>query len=98
VPPNGPKDKPIAVVIEELRRPVGAIEFNFIAGSDIFKIARIVDADCRPVTTFKNSRGGDWRVLQNWDSVQTMIGGSTYSLRLGYDSGTISASLTSITP
>jgi hypothetical protein len=99
VTPDQRKDLPIAVVIEERRRPVGAIEFDFFAGSDIFKISRVIDADCRQVTTFRNSaRGGVKTDLQNWDEVEMTLGASTYSLRLGYSSGTISGSLTSVIP
>jgi hypothetical protein len=99
VAPNEPKDLPVAVVIEERRRPVAAIAFEFFAGSSLFKISRVIDAGCHPVTAFRNSsRGGDKTVLQNWDSVEMTLGAAVYSLRLGYDSGTISGSLTSATP
>jgi hypothetical protein len=97
--PNERKDVPMAVVIEDRRRAVGAIAFEFFAGSDVFKIDRVVDADCRPVEAYRNSsRGGDKSVLQNWDSVETTLGGATYSLRVGYADGRIEGTLTSVTP
>jgi hypothetical protein len=99
VPPNQPRDLPVAVVVEERRRPVGAIEFEFFASSSIFKITRVIDASCNPVAAFKNiSRGGDKTVLQNWDEVEMTLGDATYVLRLGYGDGSIGGRLTSVIP
>lgn len=95
LPASESKDSPVAIIIEDGRRPVGAVEFAFFASTDIFKISRVVDAGCQPVETFRNSsRGGDKRVLENWDTVEINLGTVTYALRLGYSDGAISASLT----
>jgi hypothetical protein len=92
-----PKDQPVAVVIEERRQPVGAIEFEFFAGARIFKISRVVGADCQPIETFINAaRGGDKHVLQDWDTVEMTLGADTYALRLGYADGSIQGALTRV--
>ena len=93
VRPDQPKDGQVVVVMTDNAKPVGVVAFRFFAGNDLFKITHVVDATCAPVETFRNaSRGGDPRVLQNWDTVEVKFGALTYALRLGYDSGTIGAS------
>ena len=92
--PDQSKDDPFVVVVTENGRPVGAVAVNLIVSNSLFKVAEVADADCRRLETFRNeSRGGDRRVLQNWDTVEVTIGAAKYGLRLGYDSGTVSASL-----
>jgi hypothetical protein len=92
--PDQPKDDAFIVVVTENGRPVGAVAVNLIVSNSLFKIAQVADADCQLVETFRNeSRGGDRRVLQNWDSVELTFGAAKYSLRLGYDSGTVGARL-----
>jgi hypothetical protein len=91
------KDAPMAVVIEERRQPVGAVEFDYFGSSRIFKINRIVDGDCQPIEAFKNaSRDGDRHVLQDWETVEMTIGADIYALRLGYKDGAIEGTLTRI--
>lgn len=86
------KDHPIGILFLQNRDPLGGIIFNYFPGSKIFKIASIVDRSCRSVETFSNSsRGGDKKVLQNWDTVEMALGERSYFLRLGYDGGVISA-------
>jgi hypothetical protein len=97
LPASESKDAPVAVVVEESRRPVGAVEFEYFAGTQIFKILQVVDADCQPVTAFVNSsRGGDKQVLENWDTVEMTFPAGRYALRLGYRDGAISGSLTHV--
>jgi hypothetical protein len=94
VRPDQTKDDPVVVVLTDDGKPVGAVAFKFFDSNDLFKLSQVVDASCVPVETFRNeSRGGDPRVLQNWDTVEVTFGAAKYSLRLGYDSGTISAAL-----
>jgi hypothetical protein len=89
-----PKDRPVVVVLTEGGQRVGAVAFDFYASNELFKISEVVDAECTPVDRFRNeSRGGDKRVLQNWDTVEMTLGNTTYALRLGYASGGISATL-----
>jgi hypothetical protein len=93
VRPDQPKDGQVVVVMTDNAKPVGAVAFRFFASNDLFKITHVVDATCAPIETFRNeSRGGDPRVLQNWDTVEVTLGTARYALRLGYDSGTIGAS------
>lgn len=97
LPASESKDAPVAIIIEESRRPVAALEFSFFAGTEIFKISRVVDARCQPVETFRNSgRAGDKHVLENWDTVEINLGTVTYAVRLGYSAGAISASITRV--
>lgn len=94
LPPDQPKDEPFIIVVTENGRPVGAVAVNLFISNSLFKIAQVADAECRRVETFRNeSRGGDRYVLQNWDSVELTFGALKYSLRLGYDSGTVGARL-----
>jgi len=94
LPPDQPKDDPFIVVVTEGGRPVGAVAVTLFVSNSLFKIAQVADADCRRLETFRNeSRGGDRHVLQNWDSVELTFGAAKYSLRLGYDSGTVGARL-----
>ena len=80
-----PKDEPIAIRLENLRRPIGGIRFSFFPNSgDIFKIDRIIDSKCQEIEGHKNiSRGGDKNVLQNWDTLRIPFEGIDYLLRLG---------------
>jgi hypothetical protein len=96
--PSESKDAPMAIVMEERRQPVGAVEFEYFDNNQIFKISQVVDRNCQPISTFRNSsRGGDEHVLQNWDEVEITLGtAGTYILRLGYSEGSISASLTQV--
>jgi hypothetical protein len=92
--PDQPKDDPFVVVVTENGRPVGAVAVRLFVSNSLFKIAQVADADCRRLETFRNeSRGGDRHVLQNWDAVELTFGGAKYSLRLGYDAGTVGARL-----
>jgi hypothetical protein len=92
-----PKDAPMAIVIEESRQPVGAVEFDYFDDTQIFKIRQVVDGNCQPISAFKNSsRGGDEHVLQNWDTIEITFPDVKYALRLGYSEGSISASLTQV--
>ena len=97
VSPNQSKDEPVIVVITEDAKPVGAIAFKLYTGNDLFKITQVVNASCEPVETFRNeSRGGDPRVLQNYDTVEVTFGAVKYALRLGYGAGTIGGTLTRV--
>lgn len=84
-------DAPAGIVFTRGGTPVGALTYRFFTGSDLFRIASVVDGACEPVTAFANtSRGGDPEVLQNWDTLEMEIGGRSYFLRLGYDGGVVS--------
>ena len=97
VSPAQSKDDPVVVVITEDARPVGAVAFKVYVSNDLFKITQVVNASCEPITTFRNeSRGGDPRVLQNYDTVEVAFGALKYALRLGYGAGTVGASLTRV--
>jgi hypothetical protein len=94
LPPGQSKDDPFIIVVTENRRPVGAIALNLFVSNSLFKIVQVVDASCGRLETFRNeSRGGDRYVLQNWDTVELTFGAAKYSLRLGYNSGTVEATL-----
>jgi hypothetical protein len=76
--------------VTEDGRPIGAVAFKLYVSNDLFKIVQIVNPGCEPLETFRNeTRGGDRRVLQNWDTVEMTFGALRYTLRLGYSSGSI---------
>lgn len=82
--------EPFALILLANQTAVGAIKARFIPNNDMFKIAGIVDHDCAEVESYANaSRGGDKRVLLNWDTVQIRLGDGEYALRLGHDAGAI---------
>lgn len=79
-------------------RPIGATRFAFFPAGEIFKIESIVDERCETVEEYSNtSRGGDKRVLQNYDTLRLGLGGAYYDLRLG-GSTTIRLNFVSVVP
>jgi len=89
-----PKDRPVVVVVTEDGKPVGAVAFKVYEGNALFKITQVVNARCEPLDSFRNeSRGGDRHVLQNYDTVELTFGTLKYTLRLGFDSGSIEGQL-----
>lgn len=95
--PDQSKDDPVVVVITEDARPVGAVALRLYVSNDLFKITQVMNARCEPITTFRNeSRGGDPRVLQNYDTIEITFGALKYALRLGYGAGTVDATLTRV--
>lgn len=88
--PQQSSDGMIAIKFTENAAPVGAIKFRFFSNGEIFKVESIVDESCQAIEEYSNSsRGGDKRVLQNWDTLKMNLGGDLYFLRLGYDAGII---------
>jgi len=99
IAPNQPKDGVIGIKFTELNQAVAGMRFFFIPGSNVFKIETVVDAQCQAMENYANaSRGGDKRVLQNWESLQMRLGAQTYTVSLGYDSGEIGATTQHISP
>ncbi len=97
--PDQSKQAPIGVRFTDSNEPIGALRFTIIPASSIFKVETVVDAACRPLEDYSNaSRGGDKRVLQNWDSLKLRLGNQTYELRLGYDAGAVSANFIKVSP
>jgi len=99
IAPNQPKDGVIGIKFTELNQAVAGMRFFFIPGSNVFKIETVVDAQCQAMENYANaSRGGDKRVLQNWDSLQMRLGDQIYTVSLAYDSGEIGATTQHISP
>jgi hypothetical protein len=97
LPADKPKDRPVVIVVTEDGRPVGAVAFKLYVSNDLFKITQVVNAKCERLESFRNeTRGGDRRVLQNWDTVELTFGTVKYTLRLGYGSGSIEGGVRSI--
>ena len=92
--PDQPKDRPLVIVLAEHGQAVGAVAFRLYISNDLFKITHVVSPTCESLETFRNeSRGGDHRVLQNYDTAELTFGSRKYALRLGYGSGSISGQL-----
>jgi hypothetical protein len=89
--PSDPKSGDIGILLLSDGNTVGALGLRFIQEGEFFTIRQVFDAGCAPVTDFANaSRGGDPRVLQNWDEASLRLGGQSYLLRLGYSGGEVS--------
>jgi hypothetical protein len=86
-----PKSGVVAVRLSEGDRPLGVLKLRVRTADETFHIEGVVDSACRVVTDVANaSRGGDPRVLLNWDDARFRIGGNAYLLRLGYSGGEVS--------
>lgn len=87
VRPEQPKRDPVWIAFTQGGRPLGGLLLRFFPANKIFKIERLVDARCQPVEPVANtSRGGDPRVLQNWDVVRLRFDDALYDLRVGAES------------
>jgi hypothetical protein len=83
---------PIVLKLTDQGKSVGAIRFHLVKqGQDeLFKADDIVDAKCTPLREddYANAtRGGDPRVLQNFDSWDLRFSERHYELRLGDGAG-----------
>jgi hypothetical protein len=88
--PHQTKSQPIALLFTDNQIPLGAIVFNFINSSELFKVQTIVDGECQPITSFANdSIAGSPSTLQNWNTLGITIGVGRYALRLGHSDGVI---------
>ena len=91
--PDQPKNGVIGIKFTEFNRPIGAMKFHFIPDSSIFRIEAVVGASCEVIENYANEgRGGDKRVLQNWDTLQVQLGDHKYAVRFGHSAGQIRAS------
>ena len=91
VAPTQTKTEPFGIVIENNRVPQGAAVINFFADGELFKVAEIVDASCKPARRVGvEGRPGD-TTLQNWDTVVFDLEDASYALRLGYTEGRVEA-------
>jgi len=85
------KKKPFSLIMRENRQLLGAVTLNFFAGSDVFKVASIIDNKCQKIESFSNaSRRSNKSTLQNWDTLEVKINGKIYHLRIGHDSSEVS--------
>lgn len=99
VGPDQSKDQPIALRLEEDKKLVGLVRFQFYSNGPIFKIDSIVDSQCQRIEDFINAtRGGDKHVMQNYDNLEIQIGNARYDLDLEYGSGRIDADFARISP
>lgn len=94
-----PKGDPFGIMLTENNEPIGALRVTFFPANDFFRVASIVDGNCKDVSQFENaSRGGDKRVAVNWDALQIRFADQFYLLRLGYDGASIGAQFMATTP
>ncbi|CAA6807466.1 MAG: Unknown protein [uncultured Thiotrichaceae bacterium] len=90
---NQTKEKPLAIILSDNRKLMGAIRLNVFPDNHLFKIESVVNQRCEQIETFKNAtRSGDKHSLPNWDTLSLELEDNTYSLRLGHDSGEVSVS------
>src|SRR6266542_560165 len=94
-----PKDRVIGVRFTDYNRTIGAIRFYFFPANKIFKVETLVDSKCQEIEEYSNAnRGGDKRVLQNYDALQMRLGDDEYSFYVAYGEGEIFASFTRVSP
>jgi len=86
-----PKEPPIAIVLTDNGKPVGAIKFQFYASdTPLFKVKSVIDAQCKSIEEYKNTTsGGDKHVLQNFDTLQVSWSKVFYAVRFEYNNGRI---------
>lgn len=68
---------------------VGLIQLSPRAagGNYLFRVSAVFDGECRAVSDLENAkRGGDPKVLQNWDTLRFRMNGTAYEARFGYGS------------
>jgi hypothetical protein len=81
-----PKGEPVWLAFTDGGQPIGGLRFRFYPSTSLFKIEKVVDAQCRSLEPVANvSRGDDPRTLQNWDTVRLRFDDALYNLRLGDD-------------
>jgi hypothetical protein len=79
-----------AVRLSDGDEPLGLLRLRVRAADGSFRIEDVVDAECRSVVDVANvSRGGDPRVLQNWDEARLRVADRSFLLRLGYAGGEV---------
>ena len=83
------KKDPAGIVLLELGQPVVALSYFFFEDDELFKIGSLVDGACQPLEYANASRGGDRNVLQNWDTLEVIIGANVYALRFSYYGGVV---------
>ena len=83
-----PLDQPFVLVLTENGQRIGALRIRLYPSTSsagaLFKIEEAVDGVCAAVQEMRNeSRGGNPRELQNWDTVRLTLGAHQYDLRIG---------------
>ena len=99
--PDQSKSGDVGIRLTSFDKPVGAVKFIATTNrsATVFRIKGVVDGKCQKAEELINdSRGGDPTSLQNWDTLKARIGGHTYTLRLKYSAGAISADLNEVVP
>ena len=84
VRPSEPKAGPIGLSFTDAGRSVGALRLVYFPDDGLFKVDSLVDARCRPVTSFENfdRPDSDPDTLQNSDTLAMVLAGRRYSLRV----------------
>jgi hypothetical protein len=101
VGPQQSKNEIAGIKFTQSNQQIGAMRIRFIASNNMFKVEQIVNSECQEVeaSKYRNiSRGGDNRVLQNWDELEIELGAHRYVVRLGYGSGRVAASMQKANP
>ena len=85
VRPSEPKRGAIGLSFTDGGRAVGALRIVYFPDNGLFKVDGLVDARCRPVSSFENfdRPEADPDTLQNFDTLVMDIAGRRYALRVG---------------
>lgn len=76
---------PVGLRLTDSGRTVGGVAFSYFPTSQLFKIASVVDAACKPVSDLEDvdRPSQDPHSLANWDTLALRLDGKLYDLRLG---------------
>ena len=86
-----PIDEPFVLHLTSDAEPLAELKMRYFPDSELFKILGAVTANCDPIEELENeSRGGDPRTLENWDTLEFRIDGRAFVVRVGADSGIVS--------
>jgi hypothetical protein len=85
VRPSEPKRGAIGLSFTDGGRSVGALRIVYFPDNGLFKVDGLVDASCRPVSSFENldRPEADPGTLQNFDTLVIGLAGNRYALRVG---------------
>lgn len=79
-----PKQPPVALILHEAGRPLGAVRFQLFPESGVFHIDQVVNASCRPLEDVRTSGETPDKVPKYGDLILSFENG-TYRLNMGGD-------------
>jgi hypothetical protein len=82
--PHQSKAEPFVLVLTEGGATIAELRLRFFPENELFRVESAVDAECEELGGLSNlDRGGEPRVLQNFDTLGIRTATGDYALRLG---------------